>query len=116
MELDAEFQKIKEYLEAPKIGVVVPAKMQELMDSYAIIKGIILASDPDATIEVVEGALQTGSVAIRAVTSDVTVYDTAAFAEATKNADNFQVYPTTDDRVKLDIMFGDVIEYTLTDK
>ena len=85
------------------------------MASYKKIKSIILSEDPDATIEIVEGALQLGSVAIRAVTSDVTVYDTAAFAEATKNADNFQVYPTADDRVKLDILFEGVIEYTLVE-
>lgn len=115
MELDAELQKLKEYLDAPKMGVVNPVKHQEVMDSYKIIKDIIISEDRDATVEIIEGALQLGSVAIRAVTSDVTVYDTAAFAEATKNADNFQVYPTADDRVKLDILFDGVIEYTLVD-
>jgi hypothetical protein len=115
MELDAEFQKFKEYLDAPKMGVVNLARQREVMDSYAMIKNIILSEDPDATIEIIEGALQLGSVAIRAVTSDVTVYDTAAFAEATKNADNFQIYPTADDRVKLDILFEGVIEYTLVE-
>jgi hypothetical protein len=115
MELDTEFQKFKEYLDAPKMGVVNLVRQQELMDSYAKIKNIILSEDPDATVEIVEGALQLGSVAIRAVTSDVTVYDTAEFAEATKNADNFQIYPTADERVKLDILFEGVIEYTLVE-
>ena len=115
MELDAELQKIKEYLEAPKVGIVNLARKQELMDSYAKIKNIILSEDPDAIVEIVEGALQFGSVAIRAVTSDVTVYDTAEFAEAIKNANNFQIYPTADDRVKLDVLFEDVIEYTLVE-
>lgn len=115
MELDAELQKIKEWVEAPKIGVVNLARQQEVETSYAIIKEIILAHDPDATIEIVEGALQMGAVAISAVTSDVTVYDTAAFAEAIKNADNFQVYPRTDDRVKLDILFEGVIKYVRQD-
>lgn len=113
MELDAELQKLKEYLDAPKKGIVNLSRQRELMDSYVIIKNIILSEDPNATIEIIEGALQMGSVAIRAVTSDVTVYDTAAFAEATKNANNFQVYPTADDRVKLDVLFDGVIEYTL---
>lgn len=113
MELDAEFQKIKEYLDAPKIGVTNLARQRELLDSYAKIKNLILSEDPEATIEIVEGALQFGSVAIKAVTTNVTVYDTAEFAEAIKNADNFQIYPTTDDRVKFDILFEGVIEYTL---
>lgn len=113
MELDAEFQKFKEYLDAPKMGVVNLARQQELMDAYVKIKRIILSEDKDATIEIVEGALQLGSVAIRAVTTDVTVYDTAEFAEATKNADNFQIYPTADDRIKFDILFEGVIQYSL---
>ena len=115
MELDAELQKIKEWVDAPKIGMVNFVKQKELVESYVIIKNIILTHDPDATVEIVEGALQTGAVTISAVTSDVTVYDTVAFAEAIKNADNFQVYPRTDDRVKLDILFEGVIEYTLQD-
>jgi hypothetical protein len=111
--MEEEFQTLKEYLDAPKTGVVNLARQRELMEAYAIIKEIILSEDPDATVEIIEGALQMGSVAIRAVTSDVTVYDTAAFAEATKFANNFQVYPTADDRVKLDILFEGVIEYSL---
>ena len=111
--MDAEFQKFKEYLDAPKAGVVNLARQKQVADSYVIIKDIIMSGDPDSTIEIVEGALQLGSVVIRAVTSDVTVYDTAAFSEATKYADNFQVYPTADDRIKLDILFEGVIEYTL---
>ena len=113
MELDAEFQKLKEYLDAPKMGVTNLGRYRELVDAYEKIKGIILSEDPDATIEIVEGALQLGSVVIRAVTNDVTVYDTAEFAEATKNANNFQIYPTADDRIKFDVLFEGVIEYSL---
>ena len=115
MELEAELQRIKEYLDAPKVGVVNPKRQQEVMDSYVMIRNIIMSEDPEATVEIIEGALQMGAMVIRAVTTDVTVYNTEAFAEATKNADNFQVYPTTDDRVKLDILFEGVIEYTLTE-
>ena len=116
MALDEEFQKLKEYLDAPKIGVTNLARYRELADSYTKIKSIILSVDPDATVEIIEGALQMGAVVIRAVTNDVTVYDTAEFAEATKNANNFQIYPTADDRIKFDVLFEGVIEYSLTDK
>ena len=115
MDFEAEFQAFREYLDAPKIGVINLGRQRELMDAYVKIKNIIMSEDPDATIEIVEGALQLGSVAIRAVTSDVTVYDTAEFAEATKNANNFQIYPTADDRVKFDVLFEGVIEYTLSE-
>lgn len=115
MEFDAEFQKIKEYLDTPKIGVVNVDRRREMMEAYELIKKIILTKDPDATVEIINDPLQMGAMAIRAVTFDVTVYDTAVFAEATAKADNFQIYPTDDDRVKLDVLFESVIEYTLTD-
>lgn len=108
-----ELEDLKEWVDAPKKGAVNAQRMQEVVEACEIIKEIILPEDPDATIEIVEGALQFGSVTIKVVTTDVTVYDTQRFAEATKNASNFQVYPTTDDRVKLDILFNGVIEYTL---
>ena len=113
--MEKEFEELKRWVDAPKSGVVNEDKMQNVLDAFEIIKRIVFASDSDATIEVVEGALQLGSVAIKVMTTDVTVYDTAEFAEATKNAANWQVYPTTDDRVKLDILFEGVIEYTLQD-
>lgn len=113
MELEPEFQKIKEWVDAPKTGVINPIRMAQVTDSLEIIKRIILATDPDASIMLAEVALQTGAMAISVTTTDVTVHNTAEFAEAVKYADNFQVYPTTDDRVKLDILFGGVIKYTL---
>lgn len=111
--MEKEFAELKRWVDAPKNGVVNEDKMQDVMDAFLIIQQIVCPEDPDAIIEVVEGALQLGSVAIKITTTDVTVYDTAEFAEATKNASNFQVYPTTDDRVKLDILFDGVIDYTL---
>lgn len=107
-----DIKDLKQWLETPKTGRVNPVKMQEVMDSYAIIHELVLSEDQDATIEVAEGALQLGSVSIKVVTTSVTVYNTEAFAKAIKNASNFQVYPTIDDRVKLDILFDSVIEYT----
>lgn len=111
--MEKEFAELKRWVDAPKTGVVNDDKMQEVLNAYAIIARIVFPSDPDATIEIAEGALQIGSVVIKVATTDVTVYDTAEFAEATKHASNFQVYPTTDDRVNLDILFDGVIDYTL---
>ena len=109
-----DLEDLKEWVDAPKTGILNARRMQEVVDAYEIIKEIILPEDPDATVEIAEGALQFGSVVIKVTTNDVTVYDTAKFAAATKHASNFQVYPTTDDRVKMDILFSNVIEYTAT--
>ena len=111
--MEKEFAELKRWMDAPKTGVINDDKMQEVLDAYAIIARIIFPADPDAIIEIGEGALQLGSVSIKVTTKDVTVYDTSEFAEATKNASNFQIYPTTDDQIRLDILFNDVIKYVL---
>ena len=113
MELETEFRELKEYIDAPKVGIVNLARQQDLIESYEIIRGLVMSEDEEATVEIIEGALQLGSVFIRATTCAVTIYDTELFAEATKKADNFQVCPTLDDRVTLDVLFNGVIEYTL---
>lgn len=113
MTVEKEFQELKEYVDAPKTKVVNIPRHSQMIDAYEKIKKIILSEDPDAIIEIIEGALQLGSMAIRAVTSDVTVYDTAEFSEAIKDADNFQIYALTDGRITLDILFEGVLEYIL---
>ena len=90
MNLDPELQKLKEYLESPKIGVVNFARQSELLEAYALIKRLLVAADSNATIEMEHGALQLGSVAIQVVAYDITVYDMRLFSKALEKADNFQ--------------------------
>jgi hypothetical protein len=65
-------------------------------------------SDEETTVEILEGALQAGDVAIRIVTPNFTVYDTSKFADIIQTADDVDIYPTADDRIKVDIHFQNV--------
>lgn len=107
-----ELAKLKKWVDAPKNGVINADKMKNVMDAFKILEKII---DSDATMEIVEGALQTGCVNIEIVARDITVYNAEEFASATKHAKNWQIYPTTDDRIRLDLLFDGVIDYTLDD-
>jgi hypothetical protein len=78
---------------------------------YDILKRDFLVEDEENTIELVHGALQDGSVSIRITAIDFTAYDMNAFNQVIKNASNFQIYPTADDRIRLDIMFEDIINH-----
>lgn len=111
--MDQYMTGLKKYLESTKIGVVNLPRQADLLEAYELIKGIILAEDHDATVEIKHGLLQFGDVAIQIVTDDITVYDMRAFSKVIEKADNFQIYPTTDGKIKLDIMFKNVINYSL---
>ena len=111
--MDQHMEELKKYLASNKIGVVNFARQADLFESYELIKGIILAEDPDATVEIKHGALQFGDIAIQIATNDITIYDIQLFSKAVEKADNFQIYPTTDGKIKFDIMFENVIEYYL---
>jgi hypothetical protein len=111
MDFEVELQRIKEYLEAEKIGFVNFKRQKDVLDSYEIISDIVTSSDPEATIEIKHSALQSGSIAITVSTNDLTVYDMQMFSKAIEKADNFQIYPTADERIKFDILFEDVITY-----
>lgn len=102
---------MKKYLETTKIGIVNLEKQNELLSACEILKRDFLEENEENTIEIVYGALQDGSVSIRVTAIDFTVYDMKAFNRVVKNASNFQIYPTADNRIRLDIMFENVINY-----
>ncbi len=102
---------MKKYLETTKIGIVNLKRQKELLTAYEILKRDLINEDEENTIELVHGALQDGSVSIRITAIDFTAYDMNAFYQVIKNASNFQIYPTADDRIRLDVMFEDVIDY-----
>jgi hypothetical protein len=113
MDFEKQLQKVKEYLEAEKVGFVDFERQKDVFDSYEIIREIVTEIDPEATIEIKHSALQTGSMAISVTTSDLTVYDMKMFSKSIEKADNFQICPTTDERITFDILFEDVITYFL---
>ena len=106
------FEELREWVETPKVRCINHHKMQMVMQSYDVVKKMILSNDQDAILEIAEGALRLGSVSIKITTVNLTVYNMEKFREVVKSASNFEIYPRTDDRIQINILFENVISYT----
>lgn len=95
----------KEYLKKDKIKIVNLQKLNNIMAAYKILNSIINTQDKDTSIEIREGDLELGGIYIRIVAQQFTSYDIETFAQAISKADNIDIYPTADYRIKIDVMF-----------
>jgi hypothetical protein len=95
-----------EHLKKDKIKFVNPQKINHIMEAHQLLSSMINSQDGDVSIEIREGALELGDVCIRIIAPQFTSYNTAEFALAIRNADHIDIYPTADQRIKIDIMFS----------
>jgi hypothetical protein len=105
MNFDDILGSCKEYLKKDKIKIVNLPKLNDIMAAYKILNSIINTQDKDTSIEIREGDLELGDIYIRIVAQQFTSYDIEAFAQAISKADNIDIYPTADYRIKIDVMF-----------
>lgn len=100
-----EFDQIKEYIESDKCKMLNPRRIRDIMMAYRTLLKAIEFDMEDVEVEIAEGALQLGDIAIRILMPQLTTYNPKTFAAAISRADNVDIYPTTDDRVRVDIQF-----------
>ena len=105
MDFQEYIESMKEYLKKDKCKVLNPSRIQEIAQSYKILKSIIDACDEETSINILEGALELGDICIRIVTPNFSTYDIKKLQTAILKATNVNIYPTTDDRIKIDIQF-----------
>ncbi|MBO5700857.1 MAG: hypothetical protein J6S71_00300 [Clostridia bacterium] len=105
MNLDDILGSWKEYLKKDKIKIVNLQKLNDIMAAYRILSSIINIQDKDVTVEIREGDLEFGDIYIRIVAHQFTSYDIEALTQAISKADNIDIYPTADYRIKIDVMF-----------
>ena len=94
------------YRKTDKIKLLNPKKMQDIAETHQLLRSMIDNQDPEVSIEIREGALELGDVYIRIITPQFTSYNTASLAKAIQKADHIDIYPTADNRIKIDIMFN----------
>ena len=105
MNIDDILKAFDEYLKKDKLKIVNPKREKEILETYRILKQIIDVYYEDSTLEIQYGSLDLGDVFIRIVTPQFTTYEMKLFATAIQTADNIDIYPTADDRIKIDLLF-----------
>lgn len=107
--LDAFLEYLRQLREGISVQVVNPDRIKQLQASYNIITQLVRQTDPDAKIECKLHEINDGSAAITVTATDLIIDDIAKFIESLDGVDNFEVYPTTDNKIEIGIMFENVL-------
>lgn len=106
---DEEFMQfasaVRQYLEIPKAFIQNPQRMVEVNAATEIACKLF----PEANIALEDDPLQMGAIILIVEDFDITVRETELFTELVSKADNFEVYATDDEKVKLAIMFNNAL-------
>lgn len=106
---DKEFMQFAEvlgrYLETQKIFIQNPQRMAEVNAATEMAERLF----HEAKITIEDDPLQMGALILCIEDFDITVRETEAFCELVSKADNFEVYATDDEKVKLAIMFNNAL-------
>lgn len=107
---DAFVEMLGYELSKPKIHAFNLRRTKELENAYNAISKIVLGISPDAKIECRMHELRDGSASIRIETDEFVVEDIKAFISGVENANNFEIYPIKNGKVRMAIMFQDIMK------
>lgn len=108
---DQQFQqflhKLQDYLKQPKVFVTDINRAREFYDAVALAKQLF----PDAKIEINDDPLQTGAMSLHMESIDIVVRgerEINLFADLIALADNFEIYPISNEEICFAAMFRGV--------
>ena len=109
---DEEFMglmnELGDYLKVQKVFIKNPARFAEVNTARQIAKELF--ADSNITIE--DDPLQMGAMSLCINCFDVTIRgkdEIKLFQQLIAKADNFEIYSVGDERIKIDILFYDVL-------
>lgn len=107
-EFDLFARRLLQHLEQQKVFVKNPERFAEVEQAYTIAQKLFASS----TVTIKDDALQMGALVINIRGYDVTVRgqeEIALFSELISKADNFEIYPTTDEKICFALVFRNAL-------
>ena len=107
-EFETLMQALSSHLEREKVFIKNPDRF----DDVRLATEIAYELFPDATIAIDDDPLQLGALIVRIDLFDVTVRGTTEierFAALISKANNFEIYPVGDERVRFALVFRDAL-------
>ena len=96
---------IGKYLESEKVFIKNSARCAEVDEAFKIATQLFA----DANVTIDDDPLQLGALILRIEGCDLLVRgadSVAKFSALIANADNFEIYPTTDDKIRFALVFS----------
>jgi hypothetical protein len=96
---------LEKYLETQKVFVQNPQRMEEVNAATETACRLF----PDAKISIEDDPLQMGAAILRIEDFDIVVRETEDFCSIIDKANNFDIYPVGDEKIRIDILFADAL-------
>lgn len=93
---------LTEYLETQKIFIQNPQRMLDVNTATEMACRLF----PESKISIEDDPLQMGAVILRIEDFDIVVRETEMFCDVVGKADNFDIYPIGDEKLRADILFN----------
>lgn len=94
-----------EYLESQKVFIQNPQRMKDVSSAYELAQRLF----PDSKIELKDDPIQMGAIFLCVEDFDISVRETEIFSKLISKADNFEIYATGDENVRISIMFSNAL-------
>lgn len=111
-EFDTTFDALVEYIQClPKatVKMINPSRYRLLMRTAAQLTNILRKTEPEGEINIeIDDVLNMGSISVEL--DSLTVEEPPVFADMVFKADNFEVYPLTNGKIRLDVTFQGVLK------
>ena len=111
-EFDTTLDALIEYvysLPKPKLKIINPERYRLMLQCAAELAALLRETTETAEVNIdINDFFSTGAVSV--VLNSLTVYDPAAFSQLISHAENFEIYPLTNGKIRLAISFHSVLE------
>lgn len=111
-EFETTMDALMAYLKClPKatVKMINPARYRLLMRTASQLTDILRKTEPEGELNIeIDDVLNLGSISVEL--DSLTVEEPLAFADMIYKADNFEVYPLTNGKIRLDITFHGVLK------
>ena len=97
--------ELDEYLKSEKVFIKNSARFYEVNEAFQI----ALQLFPDAKVEIADDPLQMGALILRIEWYDIIIRgseEIALFSALIAKADNFEIYPAGDEKIKFSLVFS----------
>lgn len=102
-------QAIGKWLNQPRISVVIPERMKQLIEVEKKVKTLIESSGLNAEVTIHESALPFGDMVVQVDADDIALYDMETLINILSELINIEIYPIENARLRFAGIFPGVM-------
>lgn len=110
MDFKAFSKQYNEWQSKPHMFIVNKNRVKAINDAHNRLEKIIHEYTPKANVQINMSELNDGSAYLSVETDELVVHNVQDFISIIKEANNFEIYPLNNGKIKITIMFNGIME------